>query len=191
MRCVVKAALLVMVLLGADTLVASTLTYSVTSGAGTYEYLFTLTNDGPDPLFELFLRVPTDPGNIPASTAGDGSGWVAPTGWDMFFSIGQDVGDTTFLDWPDGGPAYDLQPGDPPLSGFGFTSAVLISDPIEYALDGTGEFFTAEPAVAAPEMPTGVLTMLAMAIMASGVVQRRRNRLLRAVATDVRATLRR
>src|SRR4051794_15391083 len=174
MRCVTNVALLGLVLFGLTPLSASTLTYVVTPGAGTYEYLFTLANDGPA-VFSLFVHVPTDNSNIPASTANDGSGWVAPSGWDTFFSIGPDPGiDTTFLNWQDLSASDDIQPGSS-LAGFGFTSTVLIVDPIQFALNNTTDFFVAEaPVIPAPEPATTVTTLMGMALVGAALVKRRR-----------------
>src|SRR5581483_270107 len=165
MRNALNVAVLTTLLLGCNSLRASTLTYIVTFDSGAYEYLFTLTNDGPDAVFDLFLHVPIDASNIPASTATDGTGWSAPAGWQNLFFIGPDAApNTTFLEWGDDGPADDLQPGAPPLDGFGFTSTAPITDTIQYALNGASDLLTADP-IPAPEPATGVLSVLAMALL--------------------------
>ena len=141
--------------IGAEDAGSQHLTYVITPGPGTYDYLFTLTNEGPDPLSNSFFVFQSTNSDTPGRHRDDGPvGWPRP-GWESFFSIGEDLGaNTTFLDWPERARLTTCSPGRSPLTGFGFTSTVLIFEPIQYSVNfSTSDFFLAEGQV--PETATG------------------------------------
>lgn len=132
---------------------ADSVTYTVTPNAGQFDYAFTLTNTGDTggTVFDLFLSIPTDIANINTSGIGAPVGWGDPTGGVLFF--GPDVNpSTSFIEWADGGPAFDLGIGDS-LSGFSF-SASQAAAPITFALNGSTNFDTAQQTSTVPEPNT-------------------------------------
>jgi len=155
-----KAILIFCTTISAGLLRADSVTYTVAPNAGQFLYQFTLTNTGDTggTLFDLFLSMPTDISNIDTSIIGTPVGWGDPTGGLLFF--GPDTGPgTAFIEWSDGGPAFDLGIGSA-LSGFSFNSAVTIGQPILYALNESTDLSTAEPqATSTPEPGTFALVL--------------------------------
>src|ERR1041384_3057634 len=116
---------------------AGVLTYAVTPTGGQFLYQFTLTNTGTTggTLFDLFLSLSTDISNIDTATIGTPVGWGDPTGGLLFF--GPDVSpSTSFIEWADGGPTFDLDIGNS-LSGFSFSALQAVTAPITFALNGS------------------------------------------------------
>src|ERR1022692_4201331 len=126
-----KILLTLVVALGSTgTLRADGLTFTISPNGGQFLYEFTLQNTGSTggTLFDLFLSLPTDIANIDTATIGTPVGWGDPTGGLLFFGPNTGPG-TAFIEWADGGPAFDLGIGDS-LSGFSFNSLVDVGQPI-------------------------------------------------------------
>jgi hypothetical protein len=145
---------------------ADTLTYTVTTNSGQFNYDFALSNTGATggTLFDLFLAIPTAIANINTSTIGKPVGWGDATGGLLFF--GPDVSpSTSFIDWSaDFSGTYDVGIGNS-LSGFSFSSTQRISLPITFAVNGSTTFNTAHQAI--PEPAT--FGMIVFAIAGIGV----------------------
>ena len=127
-------------------LFADVVGYTVTPVGGQFEYVFTLTNEGTTggPLWDLFLSVPINIGDIDTGNIGTPVGWGDATGGLLFY--GADVlPSTSFIDWAaDGSGLYDLPVGSS-MDGFTFTSSHAIDGPIQYSLNGQQQFQTANP----------------------------------------------
>ena len=137
--------LILMCLASGELLSGDSLSYTVTPGGGLFSYNFTLHNTGASggTLFDLFLSVATDISTIDASTIGTPIGWGDPAGGLVF--DGPDVNPgTSFIEWSaDGSGLYDLAISDF-LSGFTFTSSQEPSAPVQFALNGSSTFDTAQ-----------------------------------------------
>ena len=142
---------------------ADTLSYTVTPSGGLFSYNFTLDNTGATggSLYDLFISIPVDIGNIDTLTIGTPIGWGDPTGGLLFF--GPDVNpSTSFIDWAaDFSGLYDIGIGSS-LSSFSFSSSLQISAPITFALNGSSTFDTAQEVSAVPEPATFGLMLVAL-----------------------------
>jgi len=158
-----KRILIFLTTLTAGLLHADSLTYTITPNAGQFLYEFTLTNSGATggTLFDLFLSLPTDIGNIDTATIGTPVGWGDGNGGLLFF--GPDASPSAaFIEWAaDGSTLFDLGVGDS-LSGFAFNSSVDVGTPILFALNGATDFATAQ---GIPEPGTGWLVFAPLALL--------------------------
>jgi hypothetical protein len=146
---------------------ADRLDYTVTTGVGAGQalYQFTLSNSGTTggALFDLFLALPTDVGNINTATIGTPVGWGDAAGGLLFF--GPDVSpSTSFIEWTaDFSGARDVAIGST-LTGFSFTALQRIDGPITFALNDSTTFTTAVQETGVPEPATFVMLLSAAAL---------------------------
>jgi hypothetical protein len=142
-------------LLGADTV-----TYTSSASGGKVAYEFTLANSGSmgGTVFDLFLHIPTDVGNIDTPMIGTPVGWGDPTGGLLFFGSDTDPS-TSFIEWSaDFSGTYDVRIGSS-LAGFSFTATEDVGTPITFALNGSATFAEAQN-VSTPE-PGSFVALLA------------------------------
>lgn len=150
---------------------ADLLTYTVTPIAGQFFYQFRLTNSGNTggTVYDLFLSVPTDIGNIATSAIGTPSGWGDPAGGLLFFGPGG-IPNTSFVEWAaDFSGQYDVGIGSS-LSGFSFDSASFVGEPISFALNGATDLSLAQEVAPEP----GTLTLLFLSVSSLCLRMRRR-----------------
>jgi hypothetical protein len=151
----------------ASLLRADTLTFTVTPVDGEFFYQFTLSNTGATggTLFDLFLSLPNGIATIDTTTIGMPVGWGDATGGLLFF--GPNVSpSTSFIEWAaDFSGAHDAGIGSS-LSGFSFNAVQPAGTPIQFAVNGTIAFSTAQEVTAVPE--PGRFTMLIALIAAIG-----------------------
>jgi hypothetical protein len=136
-------------------LFGDSITYTVTSNGGQTNYEFTLSNTGDTvgTLFDLFLSIPIDIGNVDTNSISAPVGWGDPTGGLLFF--GPDVNpSTSFIEWSsDASGLYDVQIGSS-LGGFSFMASQPVTAPITFALNGSSSFDTARQTSTVPELNT-------------------------------------
>jgi hypothetical protein len=158
--------LVLIVTLTTSSLWADSLTYTTSEVGGKTSYQFTLTNTGTTggTLFDLFLHLPTDIGNIDTGTIGTPVGWGDPAGGLLFF--GPDVSpSTSFIEWTsDFSGLYDVGIGSS-LSGYSFTATDIVG-PITFALNGSTEFAPAQGVTPVPE-PAMLIPLLASLVAIS------------------------
>jgi hypothetical protein len=146
---------------------ADVVTYTVTPVSGQFRYDLTLTNTGDTggTLFDLFLSLPTDIGNIDTATIGTPVGWGDPPGGLLFF--GPDaVPSTSFIEWAsDFSGTFDVGIGNS-LSGFSFNSSVSIGQPITFALNGSTNFATAREVTETTPEPATLGFVIGAALLA-------------------------
>ncbi len=149
--------LILLAALGTGLLHADSVSYTVTPDAGQFLYQFTLSNTGDTggTLFDLFLSLPIDIGNIDTASIGTPVGWGDATGGLLFF--GPDAApSTSFIDWAsDFSGAFDVGIGSS-LSGFSFLASVDIDQPVLFSPNGSPTF---DPAQQTPEPGTFVLLL--------------------------------
>lgn len=152
-------------------LTADTLNYAIAPGtAGESLYQFTLSNSGSTggPLFDLFLALPTDLGNVETATIGKPALWGDPSGGLLFFGPDADPA-TSFIEWTaDSSGTNDVGVGKA-LPGFSFTTLKPINGPIRFALNGSTTLDTAVPGVVSNVPEPGTMALLLLAFVALGV----------------------
>jgi hypothetical protein len=141
---------------------ADVVEYTVTQDAAQLLYQFRVVNSGATggTIFDLFLSLPVEVGNIDTTSIGTPVGWGDPAGGLLFF--GPDVSpSTSFIEWSsDFSGADDVAIGSS-LAGYSFRTLQPIG-PIRFALNGSGTFATAVQVSGVPE-PGSFITLLVTA----------------------------
>jgi hypothetical protein len=151
---------------------AASLTYTATPGYGEYHHTLNLSNPTPayGSLFDLFVVLPIDVSLIDTTSIGAPAGWGDGAGGLLFY--GPDVTpNSTFVEWSaDFSGVYDIPEGGS-LTGFSFTAFQEITSPIQYALNGSNTFETANNVVPEP----GSFLLLASVVLLLSVKRKARH----------------